>query len=268
MEGQGIQRLNEGYSIAMDHGQQTASLESLVESGELNFPTLHPGGLELTRELGELCRIGEGARVLDVCSGTGESACFLAGHFHCHVTGVDATARMVERAADRARTRGVEAKFHTGDAHQLPFADESFDAVICECTLCFLQKEKALGEMIRVARHGGWVGIHDLCWQETAPTFLRERLRVLETEDPETLRGWQGLFSRMGLPGAMVVDRSFLIAEWTQQARAALGLAGQCRVLWHVLRRWGLAGYRRIRESERIFSSPEMGYGIIVAQKA
>ena len=251
----------------MGHDDQHASIESLVESGDLNFPTLHPGGLELTRELGELCHIREGAQVLDVCSGTGESACFLAGHFHCHVTGVDATSRMVALATAKARGRDFAAGFCTGDAHHLPFANESFDAVICECTLCFLEKEKALGEMIRVARRGGWVGIHDLCWQESAPASLRERLMALESENPETLRGWQEMFHRLGLPGATAVDKSSLTRNWGKQARQFLGLAGQCRVMWHVLRRWGLAGYRRIRESEKIFSGPEMGYGIIVGQK-
>jgi hypothetical protein len=41
-----------------------ASLEALVESGDLGFQILHPGGLELTRELAELCHLGTGKSVL------------------------------------------------------------------------------------------------------------------------------------------------------------------------------------------------------------
>ena len=41
--------------------QRPASLEALVESGELEtIQILHPGGLELTRELAELCRVSQG----------------------------------------------------------------------------------------------------------------------------------------------------------------------------------------------------------------
>ena len=41
-----------------------ASLEALVETGFLNLEILHPGGLELTREIAELCQIQKDSRVL------------------------------------------------------------------------------------------------------------------------------------------------------------------------------------------------------------
>jgi hypothetical protein len=36
----------------------------------LKLESLHPGGLELTRELAELCKIQKSAKVLDIASGT------------------------------------------------------------------------------------------------------------------------------------------------------------------------------------------------------
>jgi cyclopropane fatty-acyl-phospholipid synthase-like methyltransferase len=54
------------------------SLESLIENEDLGIEILHPGGLDITRELAGLCNIKENAFVLDVASGTGESACYLA----------------------------------------------------------------------------------------------------------------------------------------------------------------------------------------------
>ena len=55
------------------------SLEQLLENGNLQVEILYPGGLEITKELANLCEIGQGIRVLDVASDSGESDCFL-----CH----------------------------------------------------------------------------------------------------------------------------------------------------------------------------------------
>ena len=59
-------------------GPEEASLESLIETELLKIQSLHPGGLELTEELAELCQISRGTEVLELACGTGESACFLA----------------------------------------------------------------------------------------------------------------------------------------------------------------------------------------------
>jgi len=58
------------------------SLENLLISEEIGLEILHPGGLEITRDLAQLCHIGR-VNVLDVASGTGESAFFLAKNFNC-----------------------------------------------------------------------------------------------------------------------------------------------------------------------------------------
>src|SRR5260370_6973162 len=51
--------------------------------------SFHPGGLRLTERLGSLLRLTAESRVLDVASGKGASAFFLAEQFRCHVVGVD-----------------------------------------------------------------------------------------------------------------------------------------------------------------------------------
>ena len=77
---------------------QRPSLESLVESGDLNIQVLHPGGLDSTAELARTCRVDKDTRVLDVASGTGESACYLVQVFGAAVKGVDASERMIAAA--------------------------------------------------------------------------------------------------------------------------------------------------------------------------
>jgi arsenite methyltransferase len=161
---------------AVSPSQRSASLEALVESGELgSIQILHPGGLDLTRQLAELCHIGQDKSVLDVASGTGETACHLAQSFACRVTGVDHSAFMLNVARHKARERTLNTNFEEADAHDLPFAVGSFDVVLSESTLCALDKKKALGEMARVARSGGWIGISDLFWKDGAPMDIKQR---------------------------------------------------------------------------------------------
>lgn len=127
--------------------------------------SFHPGGLRLTERLGQLLDLGPGRRVLDVASGKGESAIFLAQHFGCEVVGIDFGEENIAEASKRARVVGVEslATFQQGDAEQLNLPDASFDAVICECAFCtFPNKHAAAGQFFRVLKHGGRVGLSDI----------------------------------------------------------------------------------------------------------
>ena len=63
--------------------QKRPFLENLVESEDLRFEILHPGGLEITRELATFCHIEKDSKILDAASGTGESACYLQENFCC-----------------------------------------------------------------------------------------------------------------------------------------------------------------------------------------
>lgn len=243
------------------------SLESVVETGMLTLDSLHPGGLELTRELAGLCNIRKGAKVLDVASGTGETACFLAERFAARVYGVDRSDEMIRRAKAKAEARNLKVEFRQADASGLPFADGEFDAVICECTLCFLEKKRVLGEMARVVRPGGCIGMHDLCWKESPPDDLKYTLAEIEGEKPETLAGWQRLFGEAGLVQVKAIDKSALMSRWMQESRRRLGLIGQLALALRVIRRWGLGGLWKVLQSERVFSSEFLGYGIVFGKR-
>lgn len=245
-----------------------ASLEALVESGDLGLQILHPGGLELTRELAELCHAGPGKKLLDVACGTGESACYLAELFGCQVTGIDHSAFMVDRAKQKARDRKLGVQFQQADAHRLPFEAATFDIVISECTTCALDKPTAIREMVRVARSGGYVGISDLCWKETAPSDLKSRLAELEEERPETVAGWIDLFQQVGLQGVDAKDRSESLTAMSKAMKKQLGVLGYMKIVLRILRRWGIGGLARVLGSERIFRSKHLGYAMVVGRKA
>jgi SAM-dependent methyltransferase len=137
--------------------------------------SFHPGGLRLTARLGEQLGPGPGSRVLDVASGKGESAIFLARQFGCAVVGVDFGAENVKEANSRAQSANLAhlVSFVTGDAESLDFPDASFDAVICECAFCtFPDKPAAASEFARVLRPGGELGLTDLTRSRPLPPEL------------------------------------------------------------------------------------------------
>jgi ubiquinone/menaquinone biosynthesis C-methylase UbiE len=140
--------------------------------------SFHPGGTKLTERLGALLTLGAQSRVLDISSGTGTSALFLAERFGCEVVGVDYGSHNVEQSNAAATARGLDKRvnFRTGDAERLPFPDASFDAVICECAFCtFPDKTAAAGEFARALRSRGGIGLSDL----TRGSTLRDELSGL-----------------------------------------------------------------------------------------
>jgi SAM-dependent methyltransferase len=119
---------------------------------------LHPGGQAGTLRALELGDVRSGDRLLDVASGRGTSALLAARELGCEVVGLEYGERAVAEANADAATAGLgdRASFRQGDAHALPFGDATFDAVLCECSLCtFTDKRRAAQELSRVLRPGG-----------------------------------------------------------------------------------------------------------------
>jgi ubiquinone/menaquinone biosynthesis C-methylase UbiE len=127
--------------------------------------SFHPGGTRLTERLGRLVRLASDSRLLDVASGRGASAFYLAERFGCKVVGVDLNEENVKRATEEARKRGAadRVSFQKADAEGSPFEDGTFDAIVCECAFCtFPNKQTAAAEFHRLLRPGGRLGISDL----------------------------------------------------------------------------------------------------------
>src|SRR5215472_4361341 len=137
--------------------------------------SFHPGGVKLTERLATLLGLDARSRVLDIASGKGTSALFLAERFGCEVVGVDYSGPNVEQANVAAAAKGLDARvsFRSGDAERLPVADSSFDAIIFECAFCtFPDKPAAAHEFSRVLREGGVVGLSDLTRGSVLPKEL------------------------------------------------------------------------------------------------
>ena len=83
--------------------------------------SFHPGGVKLTERLGMLLQLTPQSRVLDIASGQGSSALFLAERFGCQVLGIDFSRKM--RAGDAAAAaKGAHSlvSFQEGDVTLTP----------------------------------------------------------------------------------------------------------------------------------------------------
>ncbi len=125
----------------------------------------HVGGLVSTQELARHLELRAGVRVLDVGSGVGGPARYIATQFGCRVTGIDLTAEFVA-AADRLTELlklGHLVDFHHGSALQLPFADASFDrAYMIHVGMNIADKAGVFREVKRVLKPGALFMIFDV----------------------------------------------------------------------------------------------------------
>jgi ubiquinone/menaquinone biosynthesis C-methylase UbiE len=104
-----------------------------------------------------------GARVLEVAPGPGYLAIELATLGHYRVVGLDISQSFVKMATENAAKAGVAVTCQHGNAAAMPFADGSFDFIVCRAAFKnFSEPVRALCEMHRVLAPGGAALILDL----------------------------------------------------------------------------------------------------------
>lgn len=188
--------------------------------------SFHPGGLRLTERLGLLLGLNAQSRVLDVASGKGTSAIFIAERFGCEVLGIDYGDRNVEQATAAAAAKGLgpRVRFQRADAEILPVESGSFDAVICECAFCtFPDKAAAAGEFARVLRRGGGVGLSDLTRGPDLPKELDGLLAWLACiAAAQPLERYGAYLADVGMSVQQTESHDDALTEMVQQIRMKL----------------------------------------------
>jgi arsenite methyltransferase len=195
----------------------------------------HNGGLRATRRLLEMCDVARATKMLEVGCGIGAGPVHAARTYGCRVVGVDVSSKMIEWSRRRAREAGVEdrVELHVADVLSLPFADDRFDVTMCESVLAFVaDKQRAIAEMIRVTRPGGWVGLSEAFMLTSSPSpRVTELARQMGTEMID-LEEWRALWAESGLadqairtyridPGREIRDR----LRWIGLRQMAAGWA-------------------------------------------
>ena len=126
--------------------------EKLSKVYDLIFgPTLHPGRLVALERMG----IEPGDRILEVGVGTGINTSLYPRK--CHITGVDLSSSMLEKARERVAREGLRnVRLLDMDAQNLTFADDSFDIVYAPYLVSVVPDPVQVArEMRRVCRPGG-----------------------------------------------------------------------------------------------------------------
>jgi ubiquinone/menaquinone biosynthesis C-methylase UbiE len=107
--------------------------------------------------------IQPGSRILEVAPGPGYLAIEIARRGQYAITGLDISNTFVEIASGNARRAAVAIDFQRGNASAMPFADDTFDLIVCRAAFKnFSQPLEALNEMHRVLRPPGRALIIDL----------------------------------------------------------------------------------------------------------
>ena len=114
---------------------------------------------ELGRVLVEACGVSPGQRLLDVASGSGNTA-IRAAAAGADVIASDLTPENFEAGRREAQVHGVQLEWVEADAEALPFADGEFDVVTSSVGAIFAPDHQAVAdEMLRVCRPGGTIGM-------------------------------------------------------------------------------------------------------------
>jgi sarcosine/dimethylglycine N-methyltransferase len=141
------------------------NVEALTEGDLSEFDQDHYGGTEVVEAIARAAGLHEGMHVLDVCSGMGGPARWLAWRHGCRVTGLELTASRVAGANRLTARVGLShlVQFVEGNAVDMPFEAGSFDAVISQESWCHVpDKAGVLAECARVLVPGGVLAFTDI----------------------------------------------------------------------------------------------------------
>jgi SAM-dependent methyltransferase len=123
-----------------------------------------------------------GWRVLDVATGSGNAA-IAAARRGCTVVAADYVPALLEAGRIRAKAEHLDVEFVNGDAENLPFPGDSFDAVLSIYGAMFApDHQKTASELARVCRSGGVIGLAS--W--TPGGFIGEMFRLISKYIPPT----------------------------------------------------------------------------------
>ncbi len=139
----------------------------------------------VSEELCETVNLCQDERVLDVAAGNFHASMAAARRW-CEVTATDYASDLSSRSRQRAEAAAIGVRFVDGDAEALPFADQSFGAVLSAFGAMFAaDQERAASEMIRVCRRGRRIGLAN--W--TPDGFIGQLFATVARHAPQAYSG-------------------------------------------------------------------------------
>lgn len=167
----------------IDHREAQARRRSAWATGDY---AVAGNALQIvSEELCETVNLSQEERVLDVAAGNFHAS-FAAARRWCDVTAADYGSDLTNRSRERAEAAANGVRFVDADAEALPFADQTFGAVLSAFGAMFAaDQERAASEMIRVCRRGRRLGLAN--W--TPGGFVGQLFTTVARHSPQDYSG-------------------------------------------------------------------------------
>ena len=175
---------------------------------------IRPGGEALTIKAVKKANLPEGAAILDMGCGEGDTAALLASNFGFKTTGIDASYKLIEKG----KKKYPDLDLRLMEAEHLEFESRVFDAVFMECSLSVMRiQEDAAFEAYCVLKPGGKLIITDLYTPDPDPAAVAAMLAAAkEKRERPRVKGDCGENTRQSvvmLDGALIVDELAAMLE-------------------------------------------------------
>jgi sarcosine/dimethylglycine N-methyltransferase len=246
------------------------ALENLTEDVLQEHDQDHFGGVEANDILAAEAGILRQHHVLDVCSGMGGPARYLAHRIGCRVTGLDLTRTRYDSAIRLTQLAklGHLVDFRLGDAQHMPFEDANFDVVIGQEAWCHVpDKARLISECARVLKHGGAIAFTDIL--RRPPLRAEEMQRMQEVMPFPTLETLEGYSSLLTQSGCTVSERDDLSEHWAKILVQRLAMYRSLET--DTVRKFGAEHFRKWDETYAffvgLFRDGKLGGGRFVARK-
>ena len=184
----------------------------------------HTRGLAATAELAKLTGITADMSVLDVGSGVGGPARFLAATYGCRVTGVDLSEPFVDAARYLTQRTGQSehVSFHTASALELPFDDGRFDVVLLQhVAMNISDRARLYREIRRVLKTGGKFATFDVVSNGSEPHYPVPWARTSATSFLLTIAATQEAIEQAGFRTLAWQEDTEAAKAWITQLRAS-----------------------------------------------
>ena len=222
--GQLLERILQGVE-AIGKTPATVTVDDLAPVDEF-----HIGGRQASEDF--ICQLELSADdyTLDIGCGLGGTSRFVASRVGCRVTGIDLTPEFVSTGQSLCDWVGLsdQVELHQGDATEMPFADESFDAAfMLHVGMNITNKAGLFAEVYRLIKPGALFGIFDVMQTSDEPlTYPVPWSSVPGTSALATQDQYVKALEQTGFDIIKIRDRRDFAAEFFAETRRQMEEAG------------------------------------------